>query len=88
MSKFCISIASVCLSIIFYDHREKNKICFLFCRYQFLVYNASVIYFNSMRPFFRDGFRQYLCESFQQVVDTLINLEDEHDYAWQAELLL
>ncbi|CAF4294351.1 unnamed protein product, partial [Adineta steineri] len=29
-------------------------------RYQFLVYNASVIYYNYVRPFFRDGYRKYL----------------------------
>ncbi|CAF0931723.1 unnamed protein product, partial [Adineta ricciae] len=56
-------------------------------RYQFLVYNASVIYFNYIRPFFRDGYRKYLCESFQQVIDALKNLEDEQDFAWQAQLL-
>ncbi|UJR28166.1 hypothetical protein I4U23_009420 [Adineta vaga] len=56
-------------------------------RYQFLVYNASVIYLNYIRPFFRDGFRKYLCESFQQVIDALKNLEDEQDFSWQAQLL-
>jgi hypothetical protein len=57
-------------------------------RYQFLVYNASVIYFNYIRPFFRDGYRKYLCDSFQQVVDTLRNIDNEQDFPWQAELLL
>ncbi|CAF0762870.1 unnamed protein product [Rotaria sordida] len=56
-------------------------------RYQFLVYNASVIYFNYVRPFFRVGYRKYLCDSFQQVIDTLINITDEQDYLWQAQLL-
>jgi hypothetical protein len=59
-----------------------------FLRYQFLVYNASVIYFNCVRPFFRDGYRKYLCNSFQQVIDTLINIDNEQDFPWQAELLL
>ncbi|CAF3402753.1 unnamed protein product [Rotaria sp. Silwood1] len=56
-------------------------------RYQFLVYNASVIYFNYVRPFFRVGFRKYLCDSFQQVIDTLLNITDDQDYLWQAQLL-
>ena len=60
----------------------------VFCRYQFLVYNASVIYFNYIRPFFRDGYRQYLCTSFQHVVDVLMSVPDEQDFLWQAELLL
>ena len=59
-----------------------------FARYQFLIYNASVIYFNCVRPFFRDGFRKHLCSSFQQVVDTLISLPEEHYFLWKAELLL
>ena len=59
-----------------------------FARYQFLIYNASVIYFNCVRPFFRDGFRKHLCSSFQQVVDTLVSLPEEHDFLWNAELLL
>ncbi|CAF3399137.1 unnamed protein product [Rotaria socialis] len=56
-------------------------------RYQFLVYNASVIYFNYIRPFFRTDYRKYLCDSFQQVIDTMINITDEKDYPWQAQLL-
>lgn len=61
---------------------------FLFFRYKFLVYNASVIYFNYIRPFLRDNFRKYLCSSFEQLVQTLTNISDETDYLWQAELLL
>ncbi|CAF4287293.1 unnamed protein product [Rotaria sp. Silwood2] len=56
-------------------------------RYQFLVYNTSVIYFNYVRPFFRVGYRKYLCDSFQQVIDTLLNITDEPDYLWQTQLL-
>ncbi|CAF1356153.1 unnamed protein product [Adineta steineri] len=56
-------------------------------RYQFLVYNASVIYYNYVRPFFRDGYRKYLCDSFQQVIDTLKSINDEQDFSWQAQLL-
>ena len=47
-----------------------------------------MIYFNYVRLFFRDDYRQYLCDSFQQVVDALISLKEEPDYPWQAELLL
>ena len=54
----------------------------------FLFIMHQLFIFNYVRPFFRDGFRKYLCESFQQVIDTLINLNDEQDFSWQAELLL
>ena len=83
MSCFRFGFSSVSSSLSIYH------LHFLFIhRYQFLVYNASVIYFNYVRPFFRDGYRKYLCDSFQQVVDTLISLKEEPDYPWQAELLL
>jgi len=36
----------------------------------------------------RDGSRKYLCDSFQQVIDTLKNTDDEQDFPWQAQLLL
>ncbi|CAF1033824.1 unnamed protein product, partial [Didymodactylos carnosus] len=55
--------------------------------YQFLVYNASVIYYNYIRPFLRDTYRQYLCDSLREVVDTLTTINDP-DILWRAQLLL
>jgi hypothetical protein len=84
MSCFCISISKVGF-LLYHDMRI---IFYELFRYQFLVYNASVIYFNCVRPFFRDGYRKYLCDSFQQVIDTLINIREEQDFPWQGQLLL
>ncbi len=84
----CLAFASASPRLVWNYFIIKKPIFIQFLRYQFLVYNASVIYFNYVRPFFRDGYRKYLCDSFQQVVNTLIHIDDEPDYPWQAELLL
>lgn len=85
MSGLCFGLAEVEFPFFFFSI---EKHCINFDRYQFLVYNASVVYFSYVRPFFRDGYRKHLCASFQHVVDVLMSIPDEQDFLWQAELLL
>ena len=61
-------------------------VCFLF-RYHFLVYNASVLYWQFSRPFLKPNFRQYLARSLHQVVKALDDIDDK-DYEWRAQLML
>ncbi|GFS07539.1 cilia- and flagella-associated protein 46 [Elysia marginata] len=56
-------------------------------RYHFLVYNASVIYWQFCRPFLKPGYRQYLARSLHQVVKALDDIEDT-DYEWRAQLMI
>ena len=56
-------------------------------RYNFLVYNASVHYWNVVRPLLRPGVQQFLVESFSKVVSSLNEIEDE-DTEWRTRLLL
>ncbi|KAJ1067064.1 hypothetical protein K5549_012423 [Capra hircus] len=55
--------------------------------YYFLVYNASVLYWQMVRPFLRPGYRHYLVPSLAQMVSALSQTEEE-DKEWQAELML
>lgn len=60
----------------------------LLCRrYYFLVYNASVLYWQMVRPFLKPGYYQYLISSLSQIVSVL-NQTEEEDKDWQAELML
>lgn len=56
-------------------------------RYHFLVFNASVLYWQMARPFLRPGFRHHLIASLAQVVSALQRTERE-DKDWPAELML
>ncbi|KAK6186277.1 hypothetical protein SNE40_008346 [Patella caerulea] len=56
-------------------------------RYHFLVYNASVVYWQFCRPFLKPGYRQYLARSLHQVVKALDDIEDK-DYEWRAQLMI
>lgn len=56
-------------------------------RYYFLVYNASVLYWQMVRPFLKPGYYQYLIPSLSQIVSVL-NQTGEEDKDWQAELML
>ncbi len=56
-------------------------------RYDFLVYNASVHYWNSVRPLLRPGVQRFLVESFSRVVSCLSEIDDE-DTRWRTQLLL
>ncbi|XP_070288236.1 cilia- and flagella-associated protein 46 isoform X2 [Myotis yumanensis] len=56
-------------------------------RYYFLVYNASVLYWQMVRPFLKPGYYQYVIPSLSQIVSVL-NQTEEEDKDWQAELML
>ncbi|XP_075389603.1 cilia- and flagella-associated protein 46 [Tenrec ecaudatus] len=56
-------------------------------RYYFLVYNASVLYWQMVRPFLKPGFRHHLISSLSQIVQVLAQTKEE-DKEWQATLML
>lgn len=57
------------------------------CRYHFLVYNASVLYWQMVRPFLKPGYHHHLIPSLSQIVSVL-NQTEEEDTEWRAELML
>uniref|UniRef100_A0A8C3ELL1 Uncharacterized protein n=1 Tax=Corvus moneduloides TaxID=1196302 RepID=A0A8C3ELL1_CORMO len=56
-------------------------------RYFFLIYNASVLYWQLVRPFLKPGFRYCLIPSLSQIV-TALNQIEEQDREWRAELMI
>ncbi len=72
------------MSFIAYTHKVIN-----FCqhRYHFLVYNASVLYWQFCRPFLKPNYRQYLSISLHTVVKALDDIDDK-DYEWRAQLMI
>ncbi|KAF6107967.1 cilia and flagella associated protein 46 [Phyllostomus discolor] len=56
-------------------------------RYYFLVFNASVLYWQMARPFLKPGYHHHLIPSLSQIVSALNQTQDE-DEDWQAELML
>ncbi|XP_057591801.1 cilia- and flagella-associated protein 46 [Hippopotamus amphibius kiboko] len=56
-------------------------------RYYFLVYNASVLYWQMVRPFLKPGYHHLLIPSLSQIVNVL-NQTEEEDKDWRAELML
>ncbi|XP_072828265.1 cilia- and flagella-associated protein 46 isoform X4 [Vicugna pacos] len=56
-------------------------------RYYFLVYNASVLYWQMVRPFLKPGYHHHLIPSLSQIVNVLNQIEEE-DKDWRAELML
>uniref|UniRef100_A0A2K6UE75 Cilia and flagella associated protein 46 n=1 Tax=Saimiri boliviensis boliviensis TaxID=39432 RepID=A0A2K6UE75_SAIBB len=56
-------------------------------RYHFLVFNASVLYWQMVRPFLKPGYHHYLIPSLSQIVNVL-GQTDEEDKEWRAELML
>ncbi|ESP03735.1 hypothetical protein LOTGIDRAFT_237561 [Lottia gigantea] len=56
-------------------------------RYHFIVYNASVIYWQFCRPFLKPGYRQYLATSLHQIVKALDDIDDQ-DFEWRAQLMI
>ncbi|XP_018424750.1 PREDICTED: cilia- and flagella-associated protein 46-like, partial [Nanorana parkeri] len=77
------------------DELEKSVVCYLKAidlatkqkRYQFLVYNASVLYWQTVRPFLKPGSRHLLTNSLATVVKALGNTNDE-DKNWRADLMM
>ncbi|XP_069140158.1 cilia- and flagella-associated protein 46-like isoform X2 [Argopecten irradians] len=56
-------------------------------RYHFLVYNASVIYWQFCRPFLKPNYKQYLARGLHQVVRALDDIDDK-DFEWRAQLMI
>ncbi|XP_016414315.1 cilia- and flagella-associated protein 46-like [Sinocyclocheilus rhinocerous] len=56
-------------------------------RYHFLVFNASLLYLQSVRRLLRPGQRRLLVSSLTQVLEALEEVQDP-DHAWRAELML
>ncbi|KAM9232478.1 cilia- and flagella-associated protein 46 [Leptosomus discolor] len=56
-------------------------------RYYFLIYNASVLYWQLVRPYLKPGFRYCLIPSLSQIVKAL-NQTEERDNEWRAELMI
>ncbi|XP_033122422.1 cilia- and flagella-associated protein 46-like isoform X2 [Anneissia japonica] len=56
-------------------------------RYNFLVFNASVLYWQFCRPFLKPNYRQHLSISLHSVVKALDDIDDK-DYEWRAQLML
>uniref|UniRef100_A0A8C5L4K0 Cilia and flagella associated protein 46 n=1 Tax=Jaculus jaculus TaxID=51337 RepID=A0A8C5L4K0_JACJA len=56
-------------------------------RYYFLVFNASVLYWQMVRPFLKPGCHHLVIPSLSQIVSVL-NQTEEEDMEWRAELML
>ncbi|KAK2823968.1 hypothetical protein Q5P01_021143 [Channa striata] len=56
-------------------------------RYNFMVFNASVLYFQAVRPLLRSGRCFHLVPSLRQVVQSLEEVADQ-DHSWRAELMM
>ena len=70
-------------------HQEKywdiGLSMFCICRCHYLVFNASVTYWQFCRPLMRLKWRHQLISSLQQVIQALDDVNDE-DHNWRAEL--
>lgn len=51
------------------------------------MYNASVLYWQMVRPFLKPGYHHHLISSLSQIVNVL-NQTEEEDKEWRAELML
>ncbi|KAM3606725.1 uncharacterized protein V6R79_022079 [Siganus canaliculatus] len=56
-------------------------------RYHFVVFNASVLYFQTVRPLLQPGRSLHLIPSLKQVVQSLEEVADQ-DHSWRAELMM
>uniref|UniRef100_A0A7M4EJE2 Cilia and flagella associated protein 46 n=1 Tax=Crocodylus porosus TaxID=8502 RepID=A0A7M4EJE2_CROPO len=77
----------ICLNNCWFILGPKFLNRFLFFRYYFLIYNASVLYWNFIRPYLKHGFRCHLISSLYQIVAAL-NQVGEQDKEWRAELMI
>lgn len=76
-------------------HHVNNSVfsVYVFCmrffsyRYHFIVFNASVLYFQTVRPLLRPGRCLHLVPSLRQVVQSLEEVADQ-DHSWRAELMM
>ncbi|XP_040906348.1 cilia- and flagella-associated protein 46 [Toxotes jaculatrix] len=55
--------------------------------YHFMVFNASVLYFQTVRPLLQPGRCLHLVPSLRQVVQSLEEVADQ-DHSWRAELMM
>ncbi|KAM8739310.1 cilia- and flagella-associated protein 46 isoform 1-T1 [Acanthopagrus schlegelii] len=56
-------------------------------RYYFIVFNASVLYFQTVRPLLLPGQCLHLVPSLRQVIQSLEEVADQ-DHSWRAELMM
>jgi len=56
-------------------------------RYHFIVFNASVLYWQMARPFLRPKYCSVLSQSLHQVVKALDEVDDQ-DHEWRATLMM
>ncbi|XP_063348312.1 cilia- and flagella-associated protein 46 [Pelmatolapia mariae] len=56
-------------------------------RLHFMVFNASVLYFQTVQPLLQPGRSLHLVPSLRQVVQSLEEVAD-HDHIWRAELMM
>uniref|UniRef100_A0A3P8S680 Cilia and flagella associated protein 46 n=1 Tax=Amphiprion percula TaxID=161767 RepID=A0A3P8S680_AMPPE len=56
-------------------------------RYHFMVFNASVLYFQTVHPLLQPGRCLHLIPSLKKVVQTLEEVADQ-DHNWRAELMM
>lgn len=56
-----------------------------FNRYNFLVYNSSVIFWKYARSFIKKNFKRLLCPSLKLITQSL-RLVDDSDHEWRAFL--
>ncbi|XP_026046614.1 cilia- and flagella-associated protein 46 isoform X3 [Astatotilapia calliptera] len=56
-------------------------------RLHFMVFNASVLYFQTVQPLLQPGRSLHLVPSLRQVVQSLEEVAD-HDHSWRAELMM
>jgi len=55
----------------------------MFCRYAFLVYNASLVYWRCARPLMRVGTYKYLVPSLDLLAKALDEAQDD-DFVWRT----
>ncbi|XP_069095869.1 cilia- and flagella-associated protein 46 isoform X1 [Pleurodeles waltl] len=56
-------------------------------RYHFLIYNASVLFWQIARPFLKSGYRHLLIPGLTEIIKALEHVKDQ-DSDWRAELML
>uniref|UniRef100_A0A3P9HU19 Cilia and flagella associated protein 46 n=1 Tax=Oryzias latipes TaxID=8090 RepID=A0A3P9HU19_ORYLA len=62
-------------------------VLFVSNRCHFMVFNASVLYFQKVRPLLQPGWFRFLVPSLKVVVQSLEEVDDK-DHSWRAELMI
>lgn len=63
------------------------SVLFVSNRCHFMVFNASVLYFQKVRPLLQPGWFRFLVPSLKVVVQSLEEVDDK-DHSWRAELMM